>query len=398
MILKIALILFVLFLFWLAWSYWRELKYRKKPFYGLRDIGWRQSCPPNIQEKIHSIALVGDLGNAGPVTDDPVMQSIKSWLTQEGQKSTILFLGDNIYPVGLPPEGHRHYQGARQKLSFQLDLFKGYNGKAIYLSGNHDWNKGRKNGLSYVLRQEDVITKHLKDPTSYLPAQGAPGPVTWPISDKVIVIIINTQRWVQKGLVNRKVKNEFGLNETEVFFQELQALLNQNKDKFILVAAHHPLYSNALHGGKFTVKQQLFPLTFVHKKALIPLPLLGLAFRLYRTYIGATEDMSFPPYKRFRKRILKLLHPYNNVFYVGGHDHNLQYFQVKGNHYAVSGAGSKTNFVAKGGKATFSHEHKGFMVLDHYRDGSVWLKVLEPTGQPNDPTVVMFQKCVYPKT
>jgi hypothetical protein len=92
---------------------------------------------------------------------------------------------------------------------------------------------------------------------------------------------------------------------------------------------------------------------------------------------------------------LRILHQYNSIFYVAGHDHNLQYFQVKGNHYAVSGSGSKTNFVAKGGKASFAHENKGFMVLDQYQDGSIWLRVLEPALAAGDEPVLAFQKNIY---
>jgi len=395
MIFEIALAVFLLFAFWLGWAYLRERKFRKKPFYGLRDIGWRTSTPPPFETKVHSIALVGDIGQAGPVTEDPIMQALAEWLQTEGAKSTIIFLGDNIYPVGLPPEGHRHRQGAEQKLMHQLALLKQYSGKVVYLGGNHDWNKGRKNGFSYLLRQEKFITNYLQDPLTYLPQHGAMGPVTLEINDALLVIIINSQWWVQKGEKPLPPLDETGKPNSDVFFQAVREILKANRHRFVVMAAHHPLYSNALHGGKFTVKQHLFPLTFINKRALVPLPLLGTGFRLYRKYIGATEDMSFPPYKRFRKKMLNILHQYSNVFYVGGHDHNLQYFQVKGSHYAISGSGSKTNFVAKGGKATFSHENKGFMVLDHYADGSVWLRVLEPSGNPESPTYLAFQKRLY---
>ncbi|MFC6999871.1 metallophosphoesterase [Rufibacter roseus] len=395
MILKLALTFFVLFTAYTVWSYLRERKYRKKPFYGLADIGWRTIQPPPTESRIHSVALVGDIGNAGPVETDSVMQSIKDWLDTEGAKSTIVFLGDNIYPVGLPPEGHRHHQNALQKLYYQLELFKSYEGKVVYLGGNHDWNKGRRNGLTYALRQERTICEALNDPLAFLPKNATLGPVPLEINDHLLLIVINTQWWVQKGEKPRRLYPDQEETNPEAFFSALQLLLEKNKHRFVIIAAHHPLYSNALHGGKFTVKQQLFPLTFINKKAMLPLPMAGLAFRLYRKYIGATEDMSFPPFKRFRKKILKLLHQYSNFFYVGGHDHNLQYFQVKGGHYAVSGSGSKTNFVAKGGKATFSHENKGFMVLDHYQDGSVWLRVLEPSEETPKKTIIAFQKCLY---
>nr|WP_281367926.1 metallophosphoesterase [Rufibacter quisquiliarum] len=398
MLLYVLLVFFLLFSLWLLWSYLQERKFRKKPYYALAEIGWRTVTPPPFSERIHSVALVGDLGNAGPVSQDPVMKSIQGWLEEAGEQSTIIFLGDNVYPVGIPPQEHRLHQASVQKLQYQLDLLKAYRSKVIYLGGNHDWNKGRKNGYDYLMRQQQLVQEHLQDPHAYLPKDGCLGPVSWEINEGLLLIIINTQWWVQRGF--RPIGEKYGcsLKLPTDFYSRLDSLLTQNKHRFVVIAAHHPLYSNALHGGKFTVKQQVFPLTFVNKRALIPLPLMGTIFRYYRKYLGANEDMSYPPYRRLRKRLLKMLHQHQNLFYVAGHDHNLQYFQVQGNHYAVSGSGSKTNFVAKGGKASFSHENKGFMVLDQYRDGTIWLRVLEPSLTPGAPSVLAFQKCVYAPT
>ncbi|GAB2536349.1 metallophosphoesterase [Rufibacter soli] len=395
MLYQIVLFLLLALAIWLLYSYLKERKYRKKPFYALADIGWRTNTPPPIEERIHSVALVGDIGKAGPVGEDGVMNTISFWMQEAGKDSTIIFLGDNIYPTGVPPEGSFKRAAALQKLQHQLDLLKTFPGKVIYLSGNHDWNKGRKDGYDYVLRQEKIITEQLKDPTAYLPPAGSLGPVTVEVNERLVIVVINTQWWVQAGYKPLDAANGTVYAQPKEFFQALEAVLEANKDKFILLAGHHPMYSNALHGGRFTVKQQLFPLTFVHKKAYVPLPIMGSLFRMYRKYIGVHEDMAFPPFKKFRKRLLKVLHRHHPIFYVAGHDHNLQYFKVQGNHYAVSGSGSKTNFVAKGGKASFSHESKGFMVLDHYRDGSVWLRVLEPAVTVNEPPFLMFQKCIY---
>ncbi|WP_192820999.1 metallophosphoesterase [Rufibacter sp. LB8] len=394
MLYQLVFFFFLAFLSWMVWAYLQERKFRKKPFYGLSDIGWRTVLPPPASQRRHSIALVGDIGNAGPLEKDPVLKSIRAWQQEAGDQSTLIFLGDNIYPVGVPPEGHRHHARAMERLQYQFELFKSYQGKVIYLGGNHDWNKGRRNGFTYMLRQQEIITQHLNDPLAYLPQGGCLGPVTWEINEQVLLVIINTQWWVQRGF--KPLGPQFGCDyaSSSEFFEAFEKLLEANKHRFIVLAGHHPLYSNALHGGKFTVKQHLFPLTFVHKRALVPLPLVGTMYRLYRQYVGAHEDMSFPPFKRFRKKLLKILHRHSPVFYVAGHDHNLQYFQVKGNHYAVSGSGSKTSFVAKGGKATFSHENKGFLVLDHYQDGTIWLRVLEPNPQ-GEGSELVFRKCLH---
>ncbi|WP_205504547.1 metallophosphoesterase [Rufibacter psychrotolerans] len=395
MLYKIALFLFVAFCAWLLRAYLRERKYRKKPFYNLAEIGWRTQQPPAPEQRVHSMALVGDFGNNGSLEEDLVAQAIQHWLQEAGPKSSIVFLGDNIYPTGLPPVNSYRYEQAVQKLENQLGLFKNYGGKVIYLSGNHDWNKGRSDGYQYVLRQEQYVVEKLKDEQAYLPRGGCLGPVTWEINEQLLLIVINSQWWVQLGYKPLESSPGEAYRIPRDFFPALENLIRQNQHRFIVIAGHHPLYSNALHGGNFTVKQHLFPLTFINKRALIPLPLAGTMYRVYRKYIGAHEDMSYPPFRKFRKRMLRILHQYQSIFYVAGHDHNLQYFEVKGNHYAVSGSASKTNFVAKGGRASFTHESKGFMVLDQYADGTIWLRVIEPATTSGEAPLVAFQKCIY---
>ena len=125
---------------------------------------------------------------------------------------------------------------------------------------------------------------------------------------------------------------------------------------------------------------------------MLPLPVAGSVYPVYRKYFGAYEDMSHPRYRRMRKKLLRLLHNHQNIIYVAGHDHNLQYFPVKGNHYLVSGSGSKTAFVKKGGKAAFTHEHKGFFVVDYYCKEEVWLRALEPPSLLAQAQEIIFQR------
>jgi hypothetical protein len=99
---------------------------------------------------------------------------------------------------------------------------------------------------------------------------------------------------------------------------------------------------------------------------------------MYRKYIGSKEDMSHPKYKNMRKRLIDIFDNYDNLIYAAGHDHNLQYIKKDKQHYLVSGAGCKVNHVQAGDGAKFTHAHKGFMRLDFYYNGDVWLEVWEP--------------------
>lgn len=387
--LDFLLILFGLFFLLFLIAYLRERKYRHQPYYRKTVAHWAEKPAPSVPP-VFSVALIGDAGNVATDGTDPVLNLLKDWTQQAGKNSWTIFLGDNVYPKGIPPLSDRKRAAAEEKINAQLEIFENYEGKVTFIGGNHDWNKGRSDGYSYILRQEQYLLSWFNYPEAFLPANSCLGPTTIELAPDLLLIVLNTQWWVQSG--KKPVGSNGGCNQEkpEDFFTELASILKQNEDKRILVAAHHPLYSNALHGGKFTVKQHLFPLTAAHKKMFIPFPIVGSLYPLYRKFFGAHEDMSHPRYRKMRKKLLNILQVHQHVIYAAGHDHNLQYFNIKGNHYIISGSGSKTTFVKKGRKATFTHEHKGFFVIDFY-ENETWLRVLEPNQTTGSPEVFRWK-------
>lgn len=398
MLFYFILIPIVLFTVFLLFSYWQERKYRDKPYYRLSDVGWRKSEPSHEAKVVHSIAFLGDVGYVATDGSDPVMRLLQQWQQHAQANGTVLFLGDNLYPIGLPAETHRHYAAAKERLDYILGTVGTFEGRKIFLSGNHDWNKGRKKGLEYVLRQEAHVVESLQDEQSFLPRNGCPGPDAIQLAEGLLLIIINTQWWVQRGEKPMGRQQGCPYDNIEDFFLRLNELLKRNRHQRIVIAAHHPLYSNALHGGSFTIKQHIFPLTAAHKRIYIPLPIFGSLYPFYRKIFGAYEDMSHRTYRKMRKRLLRIFHQHSNIVYVAGHDHNLQHFEARQNHYIVSGSGSKTSFVKKGGKATFTLEHRGFFVLNYYNNGELWIEAL--TVNENDaagpPHTVVFRKELHP--
>lgn len=398
MLVYFLIITTVLFTVFVLFSYWQERKYRNKPYYKLSDVGWRKCVPKPEAQVVHSIAFLGDVGYVATDGTDPVLKLLQEWQHSAGSNGSVLFLGDNLYPVGLPAETHRHYAAAIGRLDHILGIVGPFEGRTIFLSGNHDWNKGRKRGLEYVLRQEKHVVETLQDECSYLPRNGCPGPDAIQLAEGLLLVIINTQWWVQRGEKPMGRKQGCPYDDIEDFFLRLNKILRRNRHQRIVIAAHHPLYSNALHGGKFTIKQHIFPLTAAHKRIYVPLPIFGSIYPFYRKLFGAYEDMSHRKYRKMRKRLLRIFHQYSNIIYVAGHDHNLQHFEVRENHYIVSGSGSKTSFVKKGGKATFTLEQRGFFVLNYYNTGELWIEavVANENEASTKPGAVIFRKELHP--
>ena len=75
------------------------------------------------------VFLVGDAGNADEPAAQQTLNFVKSKLDSAGKKAVLIFTGDNIYPLGMPPEGHKDYEISKVKLENQLKLAENFEGK-----------------------------------------------------------------------------------------------------------------------------------------------------------------------------------------------------------------------------------------------------------------------------
>lgn len=310
----------------------------------------------------YEIFLIGDTGNVNRTGEDAVLNTLKKH-THSAPHSAVIFLGDNIYPRGLPPEGNLLRKDAENTLLTHYNAFRDYQGKIMFISGNHDWNKGRTDGYEYVLRQEAYLNK-LFGKNVFFPSQGCPGPTEVNLTPHLTVVLINTQWWLQTGY--RPIGQTCGcqVESEREFFDQFRSILEKNAGRRILIAGHAPLYSYAIHGGRYKWRHHMFPFTVYYKKAYVPLPLIGSLLPIYRKYFGAKEDIAHPRYRYMRKQLISLFNEFPGMIYAAGHEHNLQHISRSGNHYIVSGAGSKLKYVLQGGKnLRFGMKAKGFFKI-----------------------------------
>lgn len=318
------------------------------------------------------IFLIGDTGNVHRHGLDPVLETLASHFRKE-QDSAVIFLGDNIYPRGLPPVGNILRKDAENGLIAHKNALREYHGKVLFISGNHDWNKGRPDGYNYVIRQEQYLEELFSEKVMF-PENACPGPTEININPTFTIVLINTQWWLQPGFRPIGKDCGCGIETEEDFFKQLTTIIENNYGKRILIAGHAPVYSYAIHGGRYKLKHHLFPFTIYHKKAYVPLPLIGSLLPIYRKYFGAKEDIAHPRYRRLRKRLIEIFKTHPGIIYASGHEHNLQHISKDENHYIVSGAGSKLKYVLREGKnLKFGIKEKGFFKLRLEADRSLTL-------------------------
>lgn len=296
------------------------------------------------------VYLIGDAGE--PKDQDKTLGLLSEKVEQASEEDVLIFLGDNLYPRGLPNKEDPERQEMESKLIPQLDIMKSFPGKAFILHGNHDWAQGKKYGYERALNMERFITDYFEGQDVFLPTGGCPGPVEVPVNDRFVVVIINTQYFLHPW-DKPDEESECANKSTLEALQDITEVMRRNVGKHILIAAHHPMYTYGEHNGNFSFKQQM-----------LPLPILGSIQPLFRKAIGNIQDNTHPKYKAIMKQILSSMNEANHVIYAAGHEHSLQLIEREGHHFVVSGSGSKTSYVKNGKGSRFAKSENGFAILD----------------------------------
>lgn len=304
------------------------------------------------------------IGDAGKVTvNDASYKKILQQQLNDSIPSAIVFLGDNIYPKGMPDADNRNRVKAENILKASVDLAPGFKGEMIFVPGNHDWKRGSPDGLNFVLNQQAWLDSLHRPNIKMLPGNACPGPAEVPLNDNLVLVVIDTQWWLHPW---DKYEGESSLCECKTradLLMQLEDVLRKNAGKRVVVAAHHPLITYGEHGGVYGWKDHIFPLTELNPKLYIPLPGIGSIYPIYRSVFGSIQDLPHAEYKRLVADMMPILERYPGVIYASGHDHSLQYIEKDNVHYIVSGGGAKHGNVKKKKHSLYAASDYGYVRL-----------------------------------
>ncbi|MCP3933192.1 MAG: BamA/TamA family outer membrane protein [Bacteroidetes bacterium] len=376
-----------------------KLKYSKE------GKNWEQDTPPASLKLNHRLYLIGDAGNAPKDGTVPVLAYLKNRLPKEGENSSALFLGDNIYYKGMPPkEDVEKRVLAEHRIMTQLEILDNFKGRALFIPGNHDWRYGVKG----VRRQEKFVNKYLNKlkgiedddqegwESYFLPSGGCAGLDIVEINEQLVYIIVDSQWYVTDWDKEPSINDGCDIKNREMFMFMFETILRKNRDKNVVVALHHPPYTNGPHGGKYPAKTHLFPLTEKYDNLYIPLPGLGTLYAFLRGSIGSRQDMPSQIYQEMATGMVSGAKKNGDYIFVSGHEHALQYLENEGQHFIVSGSGSKHNPVGMGKGAYFAYGKEGFSTIDFYETGEAWAQfwIVDESGTS---AKVVFQKKIKEK-
>ncbi|MCG6187287.1 BamA/TamA family outer membrane protein [Maribellus maritimus] len=362
----------------------------QKIFYSAENREWPGEITEPPETKLYSIFLIGDLKH--PI-ENINLELLKNKLDNEGEKSALVVLGDIVYPRGLPDKEEPGFEESLRRHEAILNRIKEHPGKIVFLSGNHDWANGGKEGWESVIQQEEFIESFLDRGNTYLPDEGCPGPVEIDLTEDITLIVVNSQWWFHR-FEKPELDDDCDIEDENDLYIQIEDAIRRNTDKKIVFATHHPLFSVGNHGGYFPFLMNIFP--FMEAKPPLYIPLPGFIYTGHRKYFGDPQDLANPDYKLFKQNLLEILEKYPNVIYAAGHEHNLQYFQADSLHHIVSGGGGEGTFIAEREKeADFAAQSVGFAQLSFYKNGDVWLQFFSP--QNNGSEKLLFNKKLYSK-
>jgi len=110
-------------------KYWRVSRFPVVLFLLIANVLFGQ----NVK---HSIYLIGDAGK--DTLPGPALTMLEEELKLH-QNSSVIFLGDNIYPAGLEgKEGNKKKHLSEMKLLSQLERTRDFTGHVFWVPGNHD--------------------------------------------------------------------------------------------------------------------------------------------------------------------------------------------------------------------------------------------------------------------
>jgi hypothetical protein len=316
-----------------------------------------------VQQRIILIGDAGEMDTAQKaVTHHAAAQVLPG-------KTTVLYLGDNIYPRGMGLPGSKEEPVTKQVLQSQYQPFRQQGATVYFLPGNHDWDKMGPKGLQKIKYQWQYLDEQGDSLLKMIPANGCADPVEIPLGNQLVIIAYDSEWWLYPF---DKTNNdaECDCKSRQDMLLRLEALRYKNRNKMIVVASHHPFMSYGIHGGYFTWKDHLFPLTAANKNWYVPLPVIGSLYPFLRSTFTNPEDLKHPLYKALAKSVTDIFDSFPNVVYAAGHEHGLQlikdkYLQI------VSGAGAKHTPTQKGKYSLFADATQGYVIADLMPDNSL---------------------------
>lgn len=315
-----------------------------------------------------ALFLIGDAG-VPHVGFEPVLAALQREASQTQGKSVIVFLGDNIYPRGLPDSTYlRERIESERRIAAQVVAAESSHAKTIFIPGNHDWDAERQDGLTAIRREGAFIRQLSHNTVLFLPANGCPGPAVFDAGTRVRLLLLDTQWWLQSGPKPTGPPGVSGCPAATCsdIVDSLRTDIATAAGRSVVVLAHHPIYSGGAHAEHWNIGDYLGSGPVI----------------LLRRMVNSAQDFRNPTNTQMRQALSSAFDPLPPLLYVSGHDHGLQV--LTGNpsaheplRYIVSGAGAYEHLdpTRSIDRTRWEARQSGYVRVDFFTGGTARLMV-----------------------
>lgn len=330
-----------------------------------------------------TLFLIGDAGSKA-YDGEPVLQELaRQSDSLRPVRQFVVFLGDNVYPRGVPPLGHPNRDDAEKKIAAQVLAIRKGAANGFLIPGNHDWDRQGRDGWNSIRRQDTLVQQFGGGDVRLLPGGGCPGPAVVDIGRHLRLIALDSEWWVHNDVKPYGPESPCPTKTENEVTDSLAGALRDKGTRHAIVLTHHPLRSGGIHGGAFTLGDHIFPLRNLKSWLWVPLPLIGSLYPLARTMGISNQDISGKKYGAMRRALEAAYEEHPPLATASGHDHDLQVIRggrpavTNAAYQLVSGSGilGHASVVRKVEGSLFERSAAGFMRLDFALDGRVRLSV-----------------------
>ncbi|WP_333820749.1 BamA/TamA family outer membrane protein [Ohtaekwangia sp.] len=225
--------------------------------------------------------------------------------------------------------------------------------------GEREWNDSGKDGWQAVQQLEKYLKKIRHPRLVYFFDNGCPGPWLYSLPQFVDIVAFNSQWWNHPHDKPLPYMNACGIADEGVFLEKINDMLDESRNKNILLLSHFPVVSLGKYGGRFPVSSYLWP------------PLLGSAFTSYRQNIGTRNDIVNENFNGFRNTLNDMMSDYTSLIFASGHEKNHSILRQNSNYHINSGALRDGDFIAGSNQALLTSIDAGFVELTYDTLGQV---------------------------
>ncbi|BAO56403.1 metallophosphoesterase [Nonlabens marinus] len=311
-------------------------------------------------EDYRSFFLLGNLGSnqaEDPAVFQAIIQDIKSKATD---KDYTLILGDNVKAdkLNTDDEGQKDTKQFKSQLRQIAEL----SSKILVIPGDEDWNDKGIDGLKKI---EEYTEKILDNDEVFQPENACPIEEI-DISDSMHLIAVDSQWYIENWDQNPKFNDDCEIHTREKFIKVLKDAVRKARHKTVILAMHHPLYTNGVHGGELGLRMLTTP-----KQENAYLPVAGFPYSVVRSQAGLfPQDRYNPLMNELMEEIEKMGNGVDRLLIVSAHEESLQFIDYDNIKQIISGSTTATNIASLGKKGKFSAGQLGYAEVRIFQDQS----------------------------